>query len=57
MRLPKMTETERAVLAACFAQELVGRNSVDNAAAEVALDAALWSVECFRQALRDRKAE
>lgn len=57
MKLPRMTPAELAVFAACYAQELERRApTVDNAAAEEALDGALWSVECFRQALRERKA-
>ncbi len=52
-----MTDTERSVFAACYAQELARqRPAVDNSNADSALDAALWSVECFRQALRERKA-
>jgi hypothetical protein len=35
--------------------EFAGRASVDNTAADAALDAALWSVTCFREALRTRK--
>ena len=57
MKMPRMTETERAVFAACFALELDKRTSHDNSAAEEALDAALWSVQCFRKALRDREED
>lgn len=59
MRLPKMTAAELAVFAACFAVDMERRSSrnpsVDNANAEEALESALWSLECFRQALRERK--
>ena len=55
MRLPKMTETERAIFAASYSWEISRRSSVDCAAAEEALDAAIWSIECFRLALRSRK--
>jgi hypothetical protein len=51
-----MTQAELAVFAACYASELARRApSIDNAAAEESLEGALWSVECFRQALRSRK--
>lgn len=56
MKLPRMTQAELAVFAACYASELARRApSIDNAAAEESLEGALWSVECFRQALRSRK--
>lgn len=55
MRLPKMTQAELAVFAACYALETSGRRSIDNSAADDALDAALWSMKCFRQALRERR--
>ena len=55
MRLPK-NDTERAVFAACYAASLARQPaSVGNEAADAALEDALWSVECFRQALRERK--
>jgi hypothetical protein len=52
--MPRMTDTERAIFAACYAIEFDKRPSVDNAAAEEALEEALWAVECFRQALKER---
>jgi transcription termination factor NusB len=57
MKLPKMSPIERAVLAATFAREMEGRSTPDNRAAEEALEVALWEVQCFRQALRDRKKD
>lgn len=55
MKLPKMTPAEIAVLGAVFAREMREHApTVDNAAAERSLDAALWEVMCFRQALRER---
>ncbi len=55
MRLPKMNDTERAVFAACYAAALARHEAVGNEAADAALEEALWDVECFRQALRERK--
>lgn len=56
MRLPKMNDTERAVFAACYAAALARQpEAVGNEAADAALEEALWDVECFRQALRERK--
>lgn len=55
MKLPKMSEVERAVLAATFAREMDKRSAADNSSAEESLDVALWEVQCFRQAVRERK--
>lgn len=56
MRLPRMTETERAVFAALYAQAHERLEpAADNSAAELSLEEALWGVECFRQAVRERK--
>ena len=59
MKLPKMSPVEQAVLAAAFAREMKARPypSTDNSGAEAALETALWEVQCFRQALRDRKKD
>ena len=58
MKLPKMSQVERAVFAAVFAREMdTGRPAPDNSNAEAALETALWEVQCFRQALRDRKKD
>ena len=50
-----MTRVEELVLAAAFAREMQDRATVDNSGAEESLETALWEVECFRQAVRDRK--
>jgi hypothetical protein len=55
VKLPRMTDTERAVFAACYGHALQRRSATDNSAHEGALDAALWDLECFRQAVRERK--
>ena len=54
MRLPKMSATESAVLAAAFAREIEKWTSTDNGAAERALETALWELRCFKQAVRER---
>lgn len=49
MKMPRMTDVERAVFAACYAQALSRQPSAtDNSAHEGALDAALWDLRCFR---------
>lgn len=52
-----MNVTERMIFASVFAAVYAGRVSTGNEAAEDALEQALWSVECFRQALRDREED
>jgi len=54
MRLPRMSPVEAAMFGAVYARELERRTSVDNAAAEDALEQALWALVCFRQAVRER---
>lgn len=49
MRMPRMSQTERAVFAACYAQALERRKPApDNSNAEYALEDALWSVALAR---------
>ncbi len=58
MRMPRLNETERAVFAALYAHSLAMEpRSIDNTAHEDALEQALWGVQCFRQALRDREED
>ena len=56
MTLPWMNQTERAIFASCYSLALSRQpQSKDNAAHEAALEAALWDLECFRQAVRKRR--
>lgn len=61
MRLPRMSRAEAAVFGAVFAHErerelsIIDESHTENIAAENALDAALWALQCFRQAVRERK--
>lgn len=58
MKMPRLSAAELAVFAACYAASLERQPSAaDNSAHESALDDALWSVRCFRKALRDRSAD
>ena len=52
-----MPEVERAGLAAAFAREMMHAASTNNEAAEEALEVALWEVQCFRQALTERRSK
>jgi hypothetical protein len=56
MKLPRMTETERAVFAACYARGLDRYEpGISNEQADAALEDALWQLQNFRQAIRERK--
>lgn len=52
-----MSPVEAVVLGAAFSREIAKHSATDNSAAETALDAALWELACFRQAVRERKAD
>ena len=52
-----MSHAETAIFAAAFSRAMHGRSTPDNRAAEEALESALWEVQCFKQAVRDREPD
>jgi hypothetical protein len=53
-----MNVTERLIFAACYAASLARQPSAaDNSAHEAALERALWDVQCYRSALRERQED